>query len=74
MGLSYLACVFLKTRPLSVGTINFEHVTLTVTFDLHFENFNSAHNFLTIRHRAFILGRCVFYDKAFPMILKILST
>ena len=27
------------------GTINIEHVTLTVTFDLHFENFHSTHNF-----------------------------
>ena len=33
------------------------------------ENFNSAHNFLTIRHRAFILGRCVLYEKTFLMIL-----
>ena len=38
--------------------INFDHVTLTVTFDLHLENFNSAHNFLTIRHGAFIFGVC----------------
>ena len=45
------------------------HVTLTVTFDLHFENVYSAHYFLTIRHRAFILGRCVPYHKTLPMIL-----
>ena len=38
-------------------------MTLTVTFDLHLENFNSAHNFLTIRNRAFIFGMCVPYDK-----------
>ena len=38
-----------------------------MTFDLHFENFNSAHNFLTIRHRAFIFGMCVPYDKTFLM-------
>ena len=32
IGLSYLACVFFMTRPFN-GTIKFEHVTLTVTFD-----------------------------------------
>ena len=46
----------------------FDHVTLTVTFDLHLENFNFAHNFLTIRHRAFIFGMCVPYDKTFLMV------
>ena len=54
---------------LSEGTMHFEHVTLTMTFDLHLENFNSVINFFTIRHRAFILGRCVPYDKTFTMIL-----
>ena len=43
-------------------------MTLTVTFDLHLENFNFVHNFLTIRHRAFIFGMCVPYDKTFPMV------
>ena len=72
IGLSYLACVFLMTRPfwwshkfwfyyldhdLSDGTINFDHVTLT--FDLHLENFNFTHNFLTIRHM-FSYLTCVF--------------
>ena len=33
-----------------------------MTFDLHLENFNSAHKFLTIRHRAFIFDMCVPYD------------
>ena len=47
---------------LSGGIINFDNVTLTVTFDLHLENFNSAHYFLTIRDRAFIFGMCVPYD------------
>ena len=28
----------------------------TVTFDLHLKNFNSAHNFPTITHRAFIFN------------------
>ena len=38
------------------------NVILTVTFALHLENFNSAHNFLTIMRMAFILGKCVLYD------------
>ena len=49
-------------------------MTLTVTFDLHLENFNSAHNFLTTGHKAFIFGMCVPYDKTFLMVLKILIT
>ena len=53
---------------LSGGTIKFEHVTLTVTFDLHVENFNSAHNFLTIRYRAFISGVSVPYIKTFLVV------
>ena len=56
-------------QDLSDYNIYFEHVTLTMTFDLHLENFNSAHNLITIRLRAFILGRCVPYDKTFPMIV-----
>ena len=41
---------------------------LTVTFDLHSKNFNSAHNCLTIRHRAFILGVSVPYIKTFLVV------
>ena len=55
-------------------TINFDHVTLTVTFGLQVENFNSAHNFLTIRHRVFIFGICVTYNKTFLMVPSILIT
>ena len=32
------------------GTIAFEHVTLTVTFDLHLKTYSITHNFTT-RHR-----------------------
>ena len=32
-----------RWQDLSDGNIYFEHVTLTVTFDLYLENFNSAH-------------------------------
>ena len=63
-------CSFIQ--DLFVGTINFDPVTLTVPFDLHLENFNSAHNFLTARHRAFILSKCVLYDKTFPVAQTIL--
>ena len=50
----------------------FGHVILTMTFHLHLENFNSAHNFQTIdRHtgRAFIFGNYDLYDKTFPFVL-----
>ena len=48
--------------------MNFNHVTLTVTFDLHLENFNSAHNFLAIWIRALLFGIIIPYDKNFPMV------
>ena len=53
---------------LSDGSINFDHVTLTVTFDSHY-NIYSAHNFLTTRNRALIFGMCIPYDKNFPAVL-----
>ena len=46
----------------------FEHVTLTVTFDLNLKNFVVSHNFLILRDKAFIFGKCVPFDKAFLMI------
>ena len=55
------------TRP-SDGTINFEHVTLAVTFDILLKNFNIGHNSFVLRGRAFILGIHVPYDKAFLMV------
>ena len=53
---------------LSDGTINFEHVTLTVTFDLILKNFNICHNFFILRDGALIYGMCVPFDKAFPLV------
>ena len=41
---------------------NFEHMTLTVTFDLLLKNFNTGHNFFILRDGAFIFGMCVSYD------------
>ena len=43
-------------------------MTLTMTFHLLLKNFNSVHNFLTIRDRAFIFGMCVPYDKTFLIV------
>ena len=67
IGISYLACVFFL-QDLFGGTLNFEHVTLTVTFDLHLDKFYSPQNFLTIRHRTFIFGVCVSYIRTFLVV------
>ena len=53
-------------QDLSDGTINFEHVTLTMTFDLLLKNI--GHNFFILRDGALIFGMCVPYDKAFPLV------
>ena len=50
------------------GTINFEHVTLTVTFDLLLKNFNISHNFFILRDTPAIFGMCVPYDKV-PLVV-----
>ena len=60
------------TRP-SDSTMNFEHVTLTVTFDLLLKIFNIGHNFFILRYRTFIFGMCVPCDKAFPTVAYILN-
>ena len=60
-------------QGLSNGTINFELVTLTVTFDLLLKNFNICHKFFILWDKAFIFGSCVPYDEAFPMVQYILS-
>ena len=46
--------------------MNFEHLTLTVTFDQLLKNFNIGHNFFILRDKAFIFGKWVPYDKTFP--------
>ena len=51
--------------------MNFEHVTLTVTFDLLLKNFIMSRNFLILRDKAFVLGICVPWDKAFQTVPKI---
>ena len=61
-------CVPLLWQYLSGGTIDFEHVTLTVTFDLLLKKFIIGHNFLILKDKAFMFGKFVPYDKAFPMI------
>ena len=67
IGLSYLACTFLMARPFQCHHL-FEHVTLTLTFDLLLINFIISQNFFILRDKAFIFGKCVPYDKAFPMV------
>ena len=56
------------------GVINFGHMKLIVTFDLHLENFISAHSSLTVRHRAFIFGICRHYVKTFRMVIQFFIT
>ena len=46
--------------------MNFEFVTLTVTFDLLLKKFNIGHNFFIERDRTFIFGMCIPYYKTFP--------
>ena len=55
-------------KNMACMTLNFEHVTLTVTFGLLLKNFNIGHNFFILWDKAFIFGMCVPYDKAFPMV------
>ena len=52
------------------GAIKFEHVTLTVTFDLHvlLTNFNIGHNYFILKDKAFRFGICVSYDKTLPTV------
>ena len=54
-------------KSLSDGTINFEHVTLTVTCDLLLKNLNIGYNFFILRDGALIFCMCVPYDKVFPL-------
>ena len=55
-------------QDLSDVTINFEHVTLTGTFDLLLKNFNVGYNFFILWDKAFIFDMCVPFDKVFPMV------
>ena len=57
----------------TIVTALFEHVTLTVTFDLLLKNFNIGRNFSMVRERAFIFGMCVPYDEAFLTVPYILN-
>ena len=65
ISLSYLGSLW---QELSNGTINFELVTLTVTFDLHLKKFNISHNFFILGDRAFIFDMCDHYDKTFQTV------
>ena len=64
-----LAITFLPQEiGLSIGTITFDPVTLTLKFDLLLKNFNLGYYFLTRSDRAFILHMCIPCDKTFHMV------
>ena len=50
---------------LSGSTKHFEHVTLTMIFDLNLKNFNICFNYCTVRGRAFIIGMCSLRQEPF---------
>ena len=60
-------------KAFSVGTKNFDLVTLTLTFDLLFKKLNLSYNFWTKRGKAFILHMWVPYDMTFLFVPKILT-
>ena len=60
------------TRPFR-RYINFEHVTLTVTFGLLLKKNNIGHNFFILKDWVFKFDMCVPYDKTFPTIPTILN-
>ena len=47
--------------------------TLTVTFDLYFENVNLNHNFVTVTDSALIFHMCFPSDKTFPAVPNIVT-
>ena len=51
-------------QDLSICTKIFDHVTLTVTFDLYLKNFNIVHNYSTVGDWAFIfhMGKIYMYS------------
>ena len=59
--------VYSLWQDLSHGTIIFDLVTLTLTFDLLLKNFNLGHNFQTRSVRTFILHICIPCDRTFHM-------
>ena len=65
--LSYLACVFLMTRP-----FQWYHKIWTCDLDCDllptFENFNIGHYFFILWDKAFIFGMSVPYDEAFSIV------
>ena len=60
-------------QDLSLGTNNFDLVTLILTFDLLLKKLNLRHNFLTKRDGVFILHVCISYGNAFLLVPKNLT-
>ena len=69
----HISHVYSLWQDLSMGTIIFDLVTLTLKFDLLFKNFNLGHSFLTRRGRAFIFNMYIPCDKVFPWVAKFLT-
>ena len=61
-------------QDLSVGTKNFDLLTLTLMFDLLFKNFNLSYNFWMVSTRVLIFHKYVPYDKTFPWVSKFLTS
>ena len=60
--------VYSLWRDLSVSTKKIDLVTFTLTFDLHYENFNLGHNFRTVLGTAFIFHMRISFDNTFPSV------
>ena len=61
-------------QDLSVDTIFFDFVTLTLTFDLLLKKLNLGHNFWSERDRAFIFHMCISCGKTFLVTPKFLTS
>ena len=66
--------ILFSSLKLSVGTLIFETVTLTLEIDPFFENYNFANNFWTVNARALIFHMSISCDKTFLLVLVNLLT
>ena len=69
----HISHVYFVRQYLSTEAKILDHVTLTLTFDLLFKNFNLGHNFWTVRARPFILHMYIHSGKTFPFDTKFLT-
>ena len=68
---SHIAHVYSLWQDLSLDTVIFDLITLTLKFDLHdlMKNFNLSHNFKIRSDRDFILHICIPCDNTFHMMV-----